>query len=265
MPVFISRTAANTLYVGFIYVYFVVALLGVLEQVVYPLELLPIIPLSSAALALLLGFVLLALKPVPFSRTTKPLGYFMVVVGFMLLAHFQLNIWGAPNTRWPWVSENGFTTSLNALLVLSFMCGLTIKLFNVNASGHAGRLTRRVMFVIILLGFALWHLSGMKAVEREVANAKSKVHLIETMVNRNITEYSQALGRIKTRLENVAEDDFYSLVDIDFSHYTTDYDIIEGMVLLNAELQPLKTNAFAETFIQSGVLDKEGVQRWLRR
>lgn len=265
MSVFFSRTAANTLYLGFVHVYFVVAILGLLEQLFFSLELMPIITLSSTLVSLGLGGILLLLQPVNFPTKVKPLGYLLIVLGFVLLAHFQINIWGQPNTAWLWVNANGFITSLNALLVLSFMCALTIKVFNTEKSGHAGKVTQRIIFAMILIGFGLWHLSGINTVERETNNAKSKVHLLETMLNRNVTEYVSSFGRIKSRLESVSEEDFHRLVGIDFTNYTADHVAIEGFVLLNTDLQPVITTAFAERFNQRGVLDDPSVQAWLRR
>jgi diguanylate cyclase (GGDEF)-like protein len=258
-----THSAANTLYLAFIQFFLIVAILGAAESVFVNKTLMPVIPLSIALTSLALAIILSLLTKLVLAKKVKCLCSLVAVFSLLIFINSQLNLWGQANSGWFLISKNPFVTALTAVITFILFSALLIKALCSTTVSKKSNLIKTVIFFVMCIGIALWHLSAINAVKREAKHAEKNIHLIESMLNKNLDDHNKSFTRIKTRLEKSDSDDFLKLAQIDMTNYTKDYEIIQGMLLLDSKLELIAGDAFSKQFIATGVLVNPTVIDWL--
>ncbi|WP_301003344.1 bifunctional diguanylate cyclase/phosphodiesterase [Pseudoalteromonas sp.] len=163
------------------------------------------------------------------------------------------------------IDSNPFTLALSPVFLFTFFAAVFVKLSYKNIQIIDMKKIKIVAFIAVFIGAIVWHQASLSVVKNQEANARSKVSLIETMINKSIEAHQKALSRIKARVDNVTFDEFRRLINIDKRTYTNDYNIIKGVLVLDDELSYVAGNAFSKNFYLQGMLEKPAIQTWLKQ
>lgn len=261
----VTRSATSILYSAILYFHCIIFALGMVESTFSGYELMKVISPTTAIISLLIAGVLATIKKV--SLYTKKYCIAIATVAalcflfiqFSFLFHMQVNFdLGS-------LDNNPFTLSLYAIFMFTCFSAITIKAFHKNIKINEMKKIKLVVFIVVLIGSTVWHQSSLNLVRTQDANAREKIHLLETMINRSLASQKKALARIKTRVEKVSFEDFMRLINIDSKNYISDYNIIKGVLVLDNELNYISGDNFSSSFYLNGMLEKPTIKLWLKR
>ena len=263
----VTNSAASIFYSAIIYFHFIIFVLGIIELLFYKYELMHVIGLKTALNSLLIMAVLILIKRVSLNVITKKYKVLIVAACFLCFLLMQVSVWFhmLQNFHIGLIYSNPFTFSLSAVFLFTLFAAIFVKAFHKNVQIIEMKKIKLVVFIAVSIGTAVWHQASLSVVKAEEANARAKINLIETMINKSIEAQIKALSRIKARVNNESFDDFKRLLDIDQKTYTNDYNIIKGVLVLDSELNFVSGNTFSRHFYLNGMLEKPIIKAWLTR
>lgn len=259
-----KQSAANLAYLGILFFFALISLMGLLDLAITPSKMLMSVISDYMMLAAVLAFtILIILFRWRTPKQLKFLGQILVSLGISTFIVLQLVVWGILPSPEAARFANPFTLSLASVMLLMFFVALTLRHNFPRLAVDAKKPTLIVFGGIILLGVVVWYAMSVRIVQLETQNARTKIQLIGHMIDSRFDEQIKALERIKRRVEELDEDDSERLLTTDIETYISDYAIIEGMLVLNDQQQPWLSSSFADTFWQNFMRDHEGIQNWL--
>ncbi|EWH04481.1 hypothetical protein AT00_19970 [Pseudoalteromonas lipolytica SCSIO 04301] len=215
--------------------------------------------------ALLITVVLLVIQKLSLNTKTKKYKISIVAASFLCFFLVQISVWFHMLQKFQisLIDSNPFTFSLSAVFLFTLFAAIFVKASYKNIQIIEMKKIKIVVFIAVFIGATVWHQASLSVVKNQEANARAKVYLIETMINKSIEGQKKALSRVKARINNVSFDDFKRLIDIDQKTYTNDYNIIKGMLVLDSKLNFVSGNAFSKNFYSKGMLEKPIIKAWL--
>jgi diguanylate cyclase (GGDEF)-like protein len=261
----VTKSAASIFYSTIIYFHFITAILGVVELVFYKYELMKVISPLTAINSLLITIFLLGLQKLNLKIESKKYKVSLVIAGVFFFLLMQLSFWFHMQHSFHirLIDSNPFTLSLSPVFLFTFLAATFVKLTYKNIQIIEMKKIKAIAFILVFIGVAVWHQASLSVVKNQEVNARSKVSLIEVMINKSIETHQKALSRIKARVDNVSLDDFRRLINIDQNTYTADYNIIKGVLVLDSELNFVTGNTFSKSFYSQGMLEKPAIKTWL--
>ncbi|TMN71514.1 GGDEF domain-containing protein [Pseudoalteromonas sp. S1727] len=261
----VTRNAASVLYSIITYFCLVISILGLSEFMLYKYELMSVITPTTAIISALVFLALLLLKNVDSSIKSKkfciPLillcFVFFLFIQFSFLFHMDVNV------NLGWVERNPFTLSLAPIFLFIIFSAFLVKIFYKNVQLVDIKNIKLIAFIIVFFGTTIWHQGSLNIVKNEETNARERVYLIESMLNKSLNSQKKAIARIKERVEGLSFDNFETLVNIDAKSYTKDYEVIKGVLVVNKEFDFFSGNNFAKTFHANGMLEKPTIKAWM--
>ena len=265
MQLKVTKSAASIFYSAIIYFHFIIFVLGIVEFVFYKYELMKVISPVTTLNALLITVVLLVIQKLSLNTKTKKYKISIVAASFLCFFLVQISVWFHMLQKFQisLIDSNPFTFSLSAVFLFTLFAAIFVKASYKNIQIIEMKKIKIVVFIAVFIGATVWHQASLSVVKNKEANARAKVYLIETMINKSIEGQKKALSRVKARINNVSFDDFKRLIDIDQKTYTNDYNIIKGMLVLDSKLNFVSGNAFSKNFYSKGMLEKPIIKAWL--
>lgn len=264
MTKYFTQSAANLAYFGIMLFFAAITLLGFLDIVVTPASMLMNVisdyMLIASAVAFLILYGLFRWRTPKQLQFVGPILTSLGITAFIIL---QLVVWGVLPAPEAARFSIPFTLALASVMLLTFFLALTIRHNYPYLKIDAGWATLRLLAFIILLGVLVWYAMSARIVHLETKNALTKIQLIGSMLDTRLTDQIKALERIKQRVERLDGDATDELLATDMAAYITDYEIIEGMLILDEQQRPIVTSAFAEPFWQLHMATSEGIKNWL--
>ncbi|WP_258808143.1 EAL domain-containing protein [Pseudidiomarina sp. CB1] len=264
MTKYFTQSAANLAYFGIMLFFAAITLLGFIDILVTPASMLMNVisdyMLIAAATALLILYGLFRW------RTPKQLHYvgpILTSLGITAFIMLQLVVWGVLPAPEAARFSNPFTLALASVMLLTFFLALTVRHNYPHLNVDAAKATYVMLSAIILLGVLVWYAMSARIVHLETDNARTKIQLIGSMIDTRFTDQIKALERIKKRVEYLDGEATDRLLATDMTAYINDYEIIEGMLILDEQQRPIATSVFAEPFWQLHMRTSEGIQNWL--
>lgn len=262
----VTKSAASIFYSAIIYFHFIIFILGMVELVFYNYELMKVISPLTAINSLLITIALLAFQKLNLKSSSKKYRVSLVIVSLLCFLVLQLSFWfHMQHSFHIWlIDSNPFTLALSPVFLFTFFAAVFVKLSYKNIQIIDMKKIKIVSFIAVFIGAIVWHQASLSVVKNQEVNARSKVSLIETMINKSIEAHQKALSRIRARVDNVTFDEFRRLINIDKRTYTNDYNVIKGVLVLDDELSYVAGNAFSKNFYLQGMLAKPAIQTWLK-
>ncbi|WP_372761941.1 putative bifunctional diguanylate cyclase/phosphodiesterase [Pseudoalteromonas sp.] len=260
----LTQSAASIVYLAFIQFFLVVTLLGALESIVVTQHFMAIIPLPLALCTLVLAIILNGLAKFTVPKKLSYSAPVLAILGAVLFFNLQLSLWHDTSVSWFYNTNNPYIASLVAVIVGSFFLALIIRVSHPVILIKDSKLTKTVVLFTIFIGTSLWHVTAVQTISRADANARSNIHLLETILNKNLEDQIKSLTHIKTRLESIHTDYFFKLAKLDMDGYTQDFEIIKSMLILDNELNYIDGTTFAKQFIANGRLATPAIVSWLK-
>ena len=261
----VTKSAASIFYSAIIYFHFITAILGMVELVFYKYELMKVISPLTAINSLCITIFLLGLQKLNLKIESKKYRVSLVITGVFCFLLMQLSFWFHMQHSFHirLIDSNPFTLSLSPVFLFTFVAATFVKTSYKNIQIIEMKKIKAIAFILVFIGLAVWHQASLSVVKNQEVNARSKVSLIEVMINKSIETHQKALSRIKARVDNVSLDDFKRLINIDQNTYTADYNIIKGVLVLDSQLNFVTGNAFSKSFYSQGMLEKPTIKTWL--
>ncbi|MBG22117.1 MAG: GGDEF-domain containing protein [Idiomarinaceae bacterium] len=259
-----TQSAAILAYWGITLFFAVIVLLGLLDLVVTPASML--MNVISDYILIAAGGACLFLILLRRWRTPKQLSYVsptLISLGISTFIVLQLLVWGVLPVPEAARFSNPFTLALTSVMLLMFFVALTLRHNYPKLKVDASRPTLFLLGSIIILGVSVWYAMSARIVHLETDNARTKIRLIGNMIDSRFTVQTRALERIKQRVEQLGASETEKLLATDLATYIRDYEIIEGMLILDDRQQPILSSSFAEGFWQLYMRGNDGIQNWL--
>lgn len=264
MPFSLTQSAANKSYISLIVCFALISIFGLVERLINTSNLLmPIVPLYLAILAAAVALLLLLLIHVKNAPTLHKIFPPIVVGASLLLIYLQLGFWNItplPDTA---SFKNPSALGLSAIMLFAFCIALALRWRYPMLTLDMSKLTFITCTCIVGIGLIVWYSLGYNSIKLESDNARKKIQLTGMMINKTIDEQIGALGRIKARVDGLSADNFTELSRIDMQRYIADYEIIEGMIIFDSELNVIDSSSFGQQFYNEGMFSQQPIQAWL--
>lgn len=261
----VTRSATSILYSAILYFHCIIFTLGMAESTFSGYELMKVISPVTAIASLLIAVALATIKKLSLNKKKYCILIAIVTALCFLFIQFSFLFHMKVNLDLGRLDNNPFTLSLCAIFIFTCFSAITIKAFHKNIQINEMKKIKLVVFIVVLIGSTVWHQSSLNLVKTQDTNAREKIHLMETMINRSLISQKKALARIKSRVEKVRFEDFMRLINIDSKNYISDYNIIKGILVLDSELNYISGDNFSSSFYLNGMLDKPTIRSWIKR
>ncbi|WP_404401020.1 bifunctional diguanylate cyclase/phosphodiesterase [Idiomarina seosinensis] len=264
MPFTFTQSAANKTYASLIIFFVWVGLLGVFERLLTAdSQLMSVIPMLLVFVSLAFAVILLLIASHRSPPRLTRLCPYVTALGFIAFLYLQAILWGLLPKPEPDLFRNPFNLAIAAIVVLAFFSGLAVRLRYPDLDLDVSRPTLITAAGIVSIGVLVWFSISFSSINQHSDNARQKIQLIGSMINEKLDDQQKALGRIKSRLDNLDAEAFVTVSAIDMARYIEDYEIIEGMILYDDKLNIVSDSEFAKSFNRQGLLDSTAVEDWL--
>lgn len=259
-----TQTAANKAYVSVVCFFIIISLVGVVDSLsLASTFLMGIVPFYIAASSAIIAFLLILAFYLKIPPKLQRYSSTVTAIGVLLFIYLQLGFWrliDAPDVFW---LENPVSMSLITMMILMLFLGFYLRLRYPALTLDIAHSTLVICVLIVVTGSLVWYSLSYRTLAVATENARIKIHLVGSMINKRLDDQTKALDRIKARLAEVDEEDFLAVTQVDMQRYVADYKVIEGMILFDEQLNPLSLSPFAQKFEAAGLLTSSSTQSWL--
>ncbi|WP_370317179.1 putative bifunctional diguanylate cyclase/phosphodiesterase [Pseudoalteromonas sp.] len=261
----ISQTAASVLYSAIMNFFLILPVLGLTESLLSNNELMYVTTPMTALISGICYLILHFLKSAKLNKKTQRALIPLILTLCLVFTFLQLAFWLHMDVEIPLgpIDKSPFALSLAPIFMFGIASAVLLKFTFSNVRTNELRSIKVISLLILTLGSAVWYQSSFSLIKTEEANAREKVKLIEIMLNKTLADQQKALNRIIARAENLNSTEFNKLIKTDSHHYTADYDMVKGILVLDDNLKLVYGNEFAENFYNTGKLEKPTIKSWL--
>ncbi|WP_462169434.1 hypothetical protein [Pseudoalteromonas lipolytica] len=228
----ISQAAASMFYSAIMNFFLILPVLGLTESILSNNELMYVTTPMTALISATCYLMLHLLKNAKLSEKALKALLPLTLIFFLVFTFLQLAFWLHMDIAIPLgpIDKSPFTLSLAPVFMFAITSGVFIKLKFSNVRSNELRSIQTLSLFILTLGLVVWYQSSFSLIKTEETNAREKVKLIEIMLNKTLTDQQKSLSRIIARAENLNPTEFNKLIKTDTHHYTTDYEMVKGIL-----------------------------------
>ncbi len=265
MRIKLTNTAAVKVYLATLILYFWVLVLGVVDHILLSENILMrVVSPSVMVIASFFLFALLLVSKLPSFNKLANFQRLYTVLGLILFGYLQLTILNQIQIPAVLSQLSPFALPLIAIMLLGFLYALSIRDRVEFADLKIDGKSNITLMVIVISGASIWFALSMQSVTLNTQRANEKINLVSKMIDARVDEQVKALKRIASRLETQKQEASFDLVATDINLYVRDFDVIEGIAILDEQQNVKISSNFASEFIAKGGLKDTDTKRWLQ-